>query len=88
MKKKKEEDTDIYLDVNNVVIKYNDIVKVVAINQDDCLTSFKIGKFYKIGNIQDDEDFLGVIHNKGTICPLMLMKHIDLEVQRNIGIKN
>jgi hypothetical protein len=88
MKKKKEEYTDIYVDVNNIVIKDNDIVKVVAINEEDYFTSFKIGKFYKIGCIQDEEGFLGLIHNRGTIMPLAFMKHIDLEVQKKMDIKN
>ena len=88
MKKKKDENTGIYFDVNNVVIKNNDIVKVVAINEEYFFNNFKLGKFYKIGCVQDDSEFLGIIHNSGTIKPLEWIEHIDLEVQINIDNKN
>lgn len=83
MKKKKDEYTGIYLDVNNLVIKNNDIVKVVSINEEYFFNNFKVGKFYKIGCVQDDAEVLGIIHNNGTIKPLEWIKHIDLEVQTN-----
>jgi hypothetical protein len=88
MKKKKDEHTGIYLDVNNLVIKNNDIVKVVSINEEDFLTSFKVGKFYKIGYVFDDAEVLGIIHNSGNIKPLEWATHINLEVQTNRDIKN
>jgi|688.fasta_scaffold687803_2 hypothetical protein len=87
MKNKKDEYTGIYLDVNNVVIKNNDIVKVVSVNEECFFNNFKVGKFYKIGCVQDDAEWLGIIHNRGTIKPLELIKHIDLEVQTKRDIK-
>lgn len=87
MKKKKDEYTGIYLDVNNLVIKNNDIVKVVSVNEECFYNNFKVGKFYKIAYVQDDAEYLGIIHNQGTIKPLEWIKHIDLEVQTKRDIK-
>lgn len=84
-KKNINDNNECYYDINNELIKHNDIVKIVRINKEipyfDPHSILVVGKFYRIDSEETGMVCL-VINKTDTLNPLLFLNHIDFEIQK------
>lgn len=86
MKKTKNKLSDDIYDIHNELIKHNDIVKVIRVNENNqILQPCVVGKFYRVENygegVSEGVLLCLVINKTGTLYPMFNLIHVDFEIQ-------